>query len=460
MYSIRKQLTLVLVSVITLGVFSAAIEGYRSSMIIANQSFDDELALIAKGLVPIAVAWSYLKDNNALVEANSIKLPQNHSDNELNFAYQIIQQKNIIFRTDNAPEVAMAELENGFSDVYFSAKRWRLYISEYQPGHWVLVAQQRQQRNSFVSDMIVAAVKPIIWIMPILCVLILFIISKGLSPLKTLSKLLTRRQSTNLNAIELPNASIELQPVLTKLNELFSRLESSFEREREFVSHAAHELRTPLSVMKINIHNLATSPDDLSTDLPKLQRDVERMILAVNQLLSLSKTNPETLGKEFRKVNLFESAQNVISELYPAVELKHQQIELLGDSVIIQSQTFLIQTLISNLVSNAIKYTPNKGHISVRVEENSTHATLTVSDSGPGIPENLRKRVLERFYRTEEVIKRGIVGSGLGLAIVAQVAKVQGADLSFTESPVGGLEVRVAFPKSISEISSIEAQVK
>jgi two-component system sensor histidine kinase QseC len=226
---------------------------------------------------------------------------------------------------------------------------------------------------------------------------------------------------------------------------LFTRLSSSFEREREFVSHAAHELRTPLSVMKINLHNIQNNPSDLNNDLPKLQEDVERMIQAVNQLLMLSKTNPELLLQDQEKVDLVEICQSVIADLYPHIEERQQTIELLGEHQFIMSKPFLMQTLISNLITNAIKYSPDKGSIRVTINNSAESVVLTIEDSGPGIPVSMRENVLKRFYRIDDAVNKGILGSGLGLTIVAQILAAHRANLNFLDSELGGLSVQVTF---------------
>jgi two-component system sensor histidine kinase QseC len=444
MYSISKQLTLLLISTLTLVIFSAAIQGYRSSTSISNQTYDDELRIIAQGLVPIATNWNISPKYLPIDQGNQTYSKSTPSNAE--FAYQIIINDQNVFRTENAPQRLMGKLQSGFSDVNFSGKRWRLFAMEFASEKWILVAQQRKLRGLIVEEMILAAVKPIIWVMPFLALLIYVITYKSLSPLKQLSNELQKRQSTNLSRLTISNRSTELEPVINTLNLLFSRLSSSFEREREFVSHAAHELRTPLSVMKINLHNLQNNPNELKSDLPKLQEDLERMILAVNQLLMLSKTNPELLQQDKEKVDLLSISQSIISDLYPQIEQKQQTIELLGESQIVLSKPFLMQTLISNLLINAIKYSPEQGTIRVELGRSDDNIILHIEDSGPGIPASMRENVLKRFYRADDAVKNGIHGSGLGLTIVAQILATNAGTIIFSDSPLGGLLVRVEFP--------------
>jgi two-component system sensor histidine kinase QseC len=453
MYSISKQLTLLLICSLTLVVFSAAIQGYRSSTAIASKIYDDELKIVAQGLIPIAVNWNIIHPDDAVTQSQTLLLstktmPQLAAQSlqqGVEFAYQIVVNGKAVIRTENAPFEPISQLQQGFSDVSFAGKRWRLFVVEFTANEWILVAQQRTLRGLIVEEMILAAVKPIIWVMPFLGLLIFLITTKSLGPLKQLSRDLQKRQSTNLSQLNINNRSTELEPVIQTLNLLFARLGSSFEREREFVSHAAHELRTPLSVMKINLHNIQNNPNDLNTDLPKLQEDIERMIQAVNQLLMLSKTNPELLLQDQEKVDLLETCQTVIADLYPHIEERQQTIELLGEHQFVMSKPFLMQTLISNLITNAIKYSPDNGSIRVNINNSDAAVLLTIEDSGPGIPVCMRENVLKRFYRTDDAVSKGILGSGLGLTIVAQIIAAHGATLRFLDSELGGLSVQVKF---------------
>jgi two-component system sensor histidine kinase QseC len=453
MYSISKQLTLLLICSLTLVIFSAAIQGYRSSTDISSRTYDDELKVVAQGLVPIAINWDVIQAGKVIDQPEQVLMPkealpaltaQSFKQN-VEFAYQIVVNNKAVIRTENTPTKPVGELKHGFSDVSFLGKRWRLFTIEFTNNEWILVAQQRKLRGLIVEEMILAAVKPIIWVMPFLGLLIFFITTRSLAPLKLLSRDLQKRQSTNLSQLNINNRSTELEPVIQTLNALFARLTSSFEREREFVSHAAHELRTPLSVMKINLHNLQNNPSDINTDLPKLQEDVERMIQAVNQLLMLSKTNPELLLQEKDKIDLLETCQSVIGDLYPHIEQKQQTIELIGEQQFVLSKPFLMQTLISNLITNSIKYSPDQGLIRVDVNKVGTNVLLTIEDSGPGIPVSMRENVLKRFYRTDDAVNKGILGSGLGLTIVAQILATHGATLTFSDSDLGGLLVQVKF---------------
>ena len=195
--------------------------------------------------------------------------------------------------------------------------------------------------------------------------------------------------------------------------------------------------------IKINIHNIANELGEKGHVLAPLKADTDRMIHAVNQFLLLTRTSPETFAEQREPVNVHVVAQEVISDLYGAIENKNQEIALEGKEAWLLSSQFVLYTLLQNLVSNASKYSPCGAQIIIKIERRKDELILSVCDSGPGIPADQRAVVLNRFKRASNSSPHS--GSGLGLAIVDQIVLLHGAELSLDESSLGGLEVRVAF---------------
>ena len=171
----------------------------------------------------------------------------------------------------------------------------------------------------------------------------------------------------------------------------------------------------------------------------------------VNQILLLSRTSPELFHLQLGRVDAFEVAQKVITDLYSKVEFKEQEISLEGESTRIHSTEFTLYTLLSNLVANAISYSPVHAVIQITVRQQGNSAELLVEDSGPGIAEEEREKVLERFYRDQKQEARQTNGSGLGLAIVRQILMLHQGTIELGTSGLGGLKVRVQLP--LNEVS-------
>jgi two-component system sensor histidine kinase QseC len=432
--SIRRYLIVILLSVITLVTFAAALQGYRSSMDKSTAVFDDEL-------LSLAYTLSTLEPKNPLSE-----MPQ-----DANLAFQIWQNNEAILRTDNSPPVPMADFTDGFSERNFAGQRWQTYSRFFAPQQkWVMVAQPLSRRFELAEQVILAAVTPLIISIPLLALMIFGLVSRGLHPLTELSSALRAKKTDDFTPIVVSQTPNELVPVLHTLNQLFERLDAAFSREKRFASDAAHELRTPLSVLKINAHNLALELSTLDLDslnMTYLNQGVERMGHVVDQILLLNRTNPEQYSTSFTQLDIMHLCQTVVASLYPQIEAKKQEIELLGKANKIRGDEFSLGILLQNLISNASKYTPDEGRIRVVLSNEDDNSSFCVEDSGPGIAESEYSRVFERFYRIGgDRHNSSVIGCGLGLAISKHIAELHDTSLTLgRSSDLGGLSVKVKF---------------
>ncbi|MEW6982800.1 ATP-binding protein [Colwelliaceae bacterium 6471] len=452
---IRRYLVLFLLSVITLITFYSAIQGYKASMNKTSVLFDAELIDLADTLAAISPKG----DVNSVSTSSS-------------FAFQIWESKALLLKSDNAPDTAIIKeanlsLINGklsdinsdnqlFSELNFSGQRWRVYRKLTEDGkRVVVVAQPLQRRFELAEDVIVSAVMPIVLAIPVMMFIVSLVIRQGLKPLTYLTKALMNKKANDLSPIKSNKGQNELTPVIDTLNQLFERLALSFEREKRFASDAAHELRTPLSVLKINVHNLqsemrdsvSTTPSTQQELLQQLVRGVDRMAHVVDQILTLNRTNPEQISIQSELIDIRAIAQQVISDLYPEITQRDQRISLNSDHMLLKGNEFALKTLLQNLISNASKYTPEGGEIRVSAKADRNHAIITVEDSGPGIASEEYERVFDRFYRVGgDKHNSSVIGCGLGLAIVQHIAQLHGASIELARSvALGGLQVNVKF---------------
>jgi two-component system, OmpR family, sensor histidine kinase QseC len=432
--SIRRYLTLILVSVITLVTFASAIQGYNSSMQRAASLFDNELYSLA-----------------IILSATAIKPGQNVNLNEVDFVYQIWHKETLINTSNPQVSQPIANLSEGFGENNFLAQRWRTYshwlASDQQ---WIVVAQPLSRRYELAESVILAAVTPLVLSIVLLAVLTFWIISRGLQPLTALSEALRIKKADDLSPLPAQQQAAELVPVVDTLNQLLERLDAAFLREKRFASDAAHELRTPLSVLQINAHNLALTLQDDNTasgNMAFLQQGIERMSHVVEQILLLNRTNPEQFRGHFVNINLGNLCQHVIANLYPQIDLKQQDIELSGETQTVVGDAFSLTILLQNLISNASKYTPLGGRILVSLKMLNQRPVVSVEDSGPGIEETEYSRVFERFYRVGgDRHSSDVPGCGLGLAIAKHIAVLHKAKLSLRRSQtLGGLGVDLTF---------------
>jgi two-component system sensor histidine kinase QseC len=270
-----------------------------------------------------------------------------------------------------------------------------------------------------------------------------------LKPIRQLANQLQHKQEHDLSPVSLTDPLKELQPLVDSTNNLLTRLENAFERAKRFSADAAHELRTPISGLKINLYNFQIeSPDNKNLKL--LTAGVNRMEHVVEQILSLYRTTPDQHMANFELLDLHELAQNCIVRQYSDFEQKGQQIELSGGRAWLQGDKFSIETLLQNLLSNANKYTPKDGQIEISTEEIDGHVLLKIEDSGPGIPEDKYHRVFDRFYRMDgDQHNSEIEGCGLGLSIVQHIVQLHHGQIQLSRSKFPtGLAISINFTAS------------
>jgi two-component system OmpR family sensor kinase len=238
-----------------------------------------------------------------------------------------------------------------------------------------------------------------------------------------------------------------VQPIVTALNDLLTRMGQTLEHERRFTEDAAHQLRTPLAAIQTQLytarHTQAEAPHQQA--LAQMQQSVERGIRLVNQLLTLARLDPKQARPEFQSLHVDKIAETICAELAPLALQREQSLELMAEPALppVTGNADMLAMLLSNLVDNAIHYTQHGGNIIIRLEADGTGVQLAVSDDGPGIAPDQRHRVLERFYR---IAQQNQPGTGLGLAICKRVADLHHATLTLSEGLQGrGLTVRLHF---------------
>jgi two-component system sensor histidine kinase QseC len=434
--SIRRYLVLTLISIIVLTTFVAAIQGYKNSMEQAGKFFDEDLQALANTLISLSSEQPLSSDHNQYV------------------AYQLWQNNKLLLKTNNTPNNAISSFKQGFSEQNFNHQRWRVFSklnvftrNKQKIERWIFVAQPTQTRFALAEQLILSAVSPIIVIIPLLAIIIWLIVWQALKPLNNLALQLAQKKANDLTPVVLDNIPAELQTVEQKINSLFQRLSASFEREKHFASDAAHELRTPLSVLKINVHNLKKALGENNETLNHLSDSVDRMAHVVDQILLLNRTNPEQFSQQLIPVNIHTLSQEIISQLYPEIASRNQEIVLESDDVWVTGNDFALRILLQNLISNASKYTPNDGNIFVTISQNEKTINVVIEDSGPGIAESEREKVFNRFYRVGgDRHNSSIIGCGLGLAIVQHITILHNASITLSQSKkLGGLSVCVSF---------------
>jgi len=441
MKSIRLYLLLILVATLILVMFVSLLKGYQSSIETAQRLFDERLINTAELI--------------ASVHTGQTTAGSSQSSTSDYLFFQIWNANGqLLTRSDTAPHIALSRFEKGFYDVNFKGFRWHNYVHpDPQSQRWIIVGERSDVRSSMAEDIVLATILPAFIGIVIAAILIWWLIGTGLKPLKNLSKQLASKQADDLKPIELAPLPIEMSQLVKIINQLFWRLDQSFQREQRFAADAAHELRTPISALQLHLHNLHQTYGDNSEDWQWMQAAVDRMGHLVNQILMLYRTSPEQIAAKAEAIDLYKLTSEVIARDYQQFENRQQHIELIGESAMMQGHVFALETLLQNLLNNASKYAPTKGHIVIHVHSTEKGVRLTVEDNGPGIPAEQYERIFDRFYRYQnENSDLQLPGCGLGLAIVQHIIEMHHADIKLSKSVFeSGLKVVIDFPMLLTK---------
>jgi two-component system OmpR family sensor kinase/two-component system sensor histidine kinase QseC len=268
----------------------------------------------------------------------------------------------------------------------------------------------------------------------------------SLRPLQQVAQAVRERDTQSLAPLPGDGLPDELAPLVQALNGLLQRLAQTLDVQRAFVADAAHELRSPLTALKLQLELLHQAADAPARDaaLRELGAGITRAAWLVEQLLALARNEPGAPGLPFAAVDLAEITRQALANTVPQALARGTELELQVDTpVVLQGDAASLLVLVRNLVDNAVRHAPPGSQVLVRVAATLPGAELVVDDAGPGIPAAERERVFDRFYRRNPSASEG---SGLGLAIVRTVAIRHGATVALGDSTLGGLRVTVRFP--------------
>ena len=287
----------------------------------------------------------------------------------------------------------------------------------------LVVAEGREPRVALANEIIKGVIIPQFLVLPVAVLLIWFGLSRGVAPINALQRRLRARRPDDLSAIEEDATPAEITPLVTAMNDLLTRLSGNIEAQRRFVADAAHQLKTPLSGLRLQAEIALKSASNPETEenLHKIVAGTERATRLINQLLLMaSAENPDHV--QLVPLNLTALARQVTEDwveqaLARGVDLGFESND---DNAMIRGQSLLLSEALNNLIDNALRYAPYSGQVTVSVQASPTEVALHVQDNGPGISPEERDRIFDRFYR---VLGTQTHGSGLGLAIVKEIAQ-------------------------------------
>jgi signal transduction histidine kinase len=429
MNSIRVRVLLALLATLFV---TAAVMGaltYRSVLAETEALFDYQLRQMALSL----------RDQGEIAPAQAGTL----ADEELDFVVQIWTADGRIIYPPRLRSDLPTRALLGLADITVQGKTWRSF-SVATRDRVIQVAQPVQTRQRLAAGAALRSIAPLAFIAPAMALVVWWLSAQALVPLRRLADGVRARDEQSLQPLPMDSLPVEVAPLVGALNGLLQRLGAALGTQRAFVADAAHELRSPLTALKLQMALLRRAPDDAARADAQaaLQAGIERAARLVEQLLTLARAEP---GAPIAKavLDLAEVVRAAAADTAPLAASRGSSIELIAEAPVrIEGDAVALGLLARNLADNAVRYSPPGARIELRVFTDAGAPTLQVDDSGPGIPQDERERVFDRFYRRASGAEPG---SGLGLAIVRSVAERHGASVSLATSPLGGLRATVRF---------------
>lgn len=318
------------------------------------------------------------------------------------------------------------------------------------PQRWVLVqvARSRVPRQNMIRDVLVDIVLPLSGLLLLVSVVVWAGIHTGLAPLARMRDLVRDRQPHDLAPLAVDSAPEEVRALAQALNRLLAAVEASVNSQRRFLSHAAHQLRTPLAGVKSQVELAMQHNHDpvVAERLQRVHHSAMQSAHVVRQLLAMAQAEPEAAGRQTReRVDLYRLGRDVTASLVPQAVAAGVDLgwDDHGDAPLpVTGVPLLLQEALINVIDNAIRYAGRGAEITVHARQTATQAVLEVDDNGPGIAPADRERVFERFVRATEAGP----GCGLGLAIVREIVEHHGGTVQLEGRAPSGLRVRVSLP--------------
>ena len=431
---------------------------YVIGISLANDAFDRSLASKTRALAEQTV---WVSEKNAFMLMADLQTLLDDDDAVAHF-YRIDNAKGVFQLGE--PELPALPLDQllddglvAFRTVNFrestvriaALRRARTSVTE---STVVYLAESSEKRTALAREIMKGIVFPQLLVVPLMVLLMWLGLKRGTAPLERLRAKVNARDADDVQPLDAPDAPEEVAPLINAINELLARAEHEGAAQKRFIANAAHQLRTPLAGIKMQAELALRSdePDERTDALNKIAAGTAHTAHLINQLLALARTEGAAANSlPMSKVDFGLIARDVVAAAYPLASAKQIDLgfDMIDEPVVVYGHADLLRELVSNLVDNAIRYSPPNGRVTVRVFDDGV-PWLEVEDNGIGIPVSERELVFERFYR---VIGGQEAGSGIGLAIVREIAMRHGATVTVTapSDRIGSL-FRVIFARGES----------
>ena len=407
---------------------ASVVATWHVTIVEVNKLLDNELQQIA------------INAGQGLSEAAYASLKRTEIENRV--AVEVWTESGELIHKSPGTQTLPRSSVTGFSDVEVGGNAWRVYTGS--DGHrFAQVAQRKSARMEIANHAAAAAAVPLLAALPIAWIVAIFGLDWLIQRVAGFANALALRGVESKEPVVADEMPREFLPVVGAINGLIDRHQQAIEQQKQFVSEAAHELRTPLAALQIQVDNLRNQPN--AESIRELSDGIRRATVMVAQLLRLARLEAPDIPSESVDIDLRELVLSIISEFVPMSTRGGVDLALAGkDSIRIKASDAEVRLLFANLIENAIRYTPRGGNVEVSIERAPSSARVEIRDSGIGIPEHALPRIFDRFYRAAPL---DIEGTGLGLAIASKIAERNRFDLKVSNRTDGnGVLAQVLMP--------------
>lgn len=432
--SLRLRLIISFLIVSTCVWTAAAVISWQESRDQIDEFFDTYQLLLARQLS--TADWTNLtadmqKKSNRLIE--NVDDDGEEEDEALGFAV-FNRRGEMIFNDDeNGRDFIYTPEASGFVNQKIGRKKdmWRIFwLTSADKNFTIAVGQELEFRDDAALELVEETLLPWLVGLSVLLLAVIWMVSRELRPLRRIADELSERDSDNLHPLSLSGQASEILPLIKAINTQFSRIEQMLQRERGFISDSAHELRSPLTALKVQLEVAQLADDDAAARhqaLQKLNQGIDRSTRLVEQLLALSRLDSAAAAANDEPLDWPALVNAAVNEQLPAAEEKKINIKTStdGSAPTTCGQALLWALLLRNLLDNAVRYSPEEAQISIELKDE----TLSVTNSNTVVAAEYLPRLKERFFRPAG---QKSTGSGLGLSIVERIAELHRCRVALT----------------------------
>lgn len=452
MSSLRQRTLWRVMLLLLVGSGLLALYNYHDSRHEINEVYDAHLAQNARllqGIMSLPVQEQsrdelYRAFDEALSKAGHHKVGHRY---ESKLAFQVwADDGGLLVHTPSAPQLGQAPRVPGFADVVVEGRRWRSFVLPVPEKHWVIwVGERNDVRDDLIERIVQHTLLPFLFGSLALALLVWAAIGWGLRPLQNMARVIRARHAESLEPLQLVPLPKELEPMQAAINRLLGQIDDLLRREHRFIADAAHEMRTPLAILRLHAQNALNADSAAERDkaLQFLMGGVDRLARVVNQLLTLARLEPRPGRRDWPRVDLEGMVAETLAELTPWILERglEPSLDIAAGDYHLHTDAGALGIALQNLVANAVDHSPAGGRVAVTLQREGQALLISVDDEGPGIAEVDQQRVFERFYS-----KGSTNGAGLGLSIVSTIMTRLGGSVQLRNQTPHGLRATLRLP--------------